>query len=204
MTSRKMTAAGLLLVPALAVCAPTKGASPAAAAHAAVVRTLPRGTTLAARGQQYQVIGGARAVTRMAGEAESSALARAAATPADVIERKGHFLFVRDAKASATAVAPETDGARLPVVVNVRTGKLGVLPGVVSATVREGADATEIAAEIASSNGLVLVSTAPRIGAAFFRVPAGRDLPAAAAAVASHPDVASAELDVIENPAVPH
>jgi hypothetical protein len=199
MTIRKLIAASLFLLPTVALGATMKKATPATT-RAAAVRSLPKGSTFTSGGEQYRMLGGARVVTRAAHETVAKALARARAAPRDVIERKGNFLVVRDPKAPATALAPEDDRARLPVAVNTRTGQLGVVSGVINTLLAQGVDA----AAVAQAHGLTLVSAAPRIGAAFFRAPAGQDLQAAAAALAADANVASAEVEVIERVAVPH
>jgi fervidolysin-like protein len=168
------------------------------AEHAAAVRALPAGSAFTSGGERYRFVGGARAVARGDGEDEAGALSRAGAAGAEILERKGAFLVFRDARASAAAARRRKEGVHA-VAVNARTGRVAVVSGVVNVRLRKGADA----ARVARAHGLELVSAAPRLGAAFLRVPAGQDVQAAAAAVAKDPGVSSAEIDVIEHLAVP-
>jgi uncharacterized protein len=173
-------------------------AGPSTAAEHAAAGALPPGSAFTSAGERYRFVGGARAVARGEGEDEERALSRAGAAGAEVLERKGGFLVFRDARASAAAARKRKEGA-YAVAVNARTGRVAVVSGIVNARLKKGADA----ARIARAHGLELVSSAPRLGAAFFRVPAGQDVQAAAAAVEKDPGVASAEIDVIEHLAVP-
>ncbi|MFL5302680.1 MAG: S8 family serine peptidase [Anaeromyxobacteraceae bacterium] len=187
-----MVFAQILVVALLA--GPSNAADPAAAA-----RALPAGSAFTAGGERYRFVGGARAVARGDGEDDDRALARAGAAGAEILERKGGFLVFRDARATAAAARSRKEGVHA-VAVNARTGRVAVVTGILNVRLKKGADA----ARLARAHGLELVSVAPRLGAAFLRVPAGQDVQAAAAAVAKDPGVASAEIDVIEHLAVPH
>ncbi len=201
-TTARSTLVVAILVPCLAA-AQAKASrlpSPAAARQADLVRSSAGGRTFTSRGKPYRVLGGARAVARAQGESDEQAVARAGAFPADVVERKGGFLILRGGRGASPTIAAAPDQAGdHTVVVNTRTGRLGIVSGNLNVRMREGADP----GALARNHGLALVSAAPRIRAAFFRVPAGRDVQAAAEAMAQERGVASAEVEVLEHLAVP-
>ena len=76
------------------------------------------------------------------------------------------------------------------MAVNVRTGRLGVVANVLVVKLKDVGAAQALAAE----NQLSLTFVAEGIGYAFFEVPDGRDLLAAASAVGRDPRVKSAEV----------
>jgi hypothetical protein len=191
----------VLLLPCAAAARPkaARGTAPAQARRAGVVARLPLGPTLESGGERYRVLGGVRALARAAGETEAELLSRAGVSSEDVVERKGELVVHRDPGAAARASAPAgADGARA-VALNVRTGGLGMVSGILNVRLRDrGA-----AAGVAAAHGLELVSAAPRLGLAFLRAPGGEDLHAIASALAQDARVAEAEIEVLEHLAVP-
>jgi len=151
----------------------------------------------------YQVVVGLRAASR--GGATGAARLSDLGVPAgDLVEEKGPFVvYARPPVArtasgrlkDASAVASEARSPSYPVVVNVQTGELGILPGVIVVKLTDAADA----AVLASANGLTVDYVAAQIGYAFLHVPDGQDVVAAAAALARDPRVTTAYPEVREH-----
>lgn len=189
---------GLLAAPLASRAAPAEvraARDARARERAALLRSLPQGAPFRSGGQEYRIAGGLAAVPRPAAGAEGLA----AAAPAGVVEGKGHWLIVRQGSAAPLAAplaAPAAGPAGpLPVAVNARTSAFGVVPGTIDVRLRDRGAAAALAREL----GLELVAAAPRISMAFFRVPAGGDLLAAADRLARDPRVRSAEIEVKES-----
>jgi hypothetical protein len=187
------------LVKALVVAfamAPVAGA----AQGPAWVAPLPKGGIVASHGEQYRIVGGARAHLRAPHQSEAQIAAQAHAAPTDVVDRLGNFVVVREAGSATSVPATASPAAGHLVAVNERTGAVAVIPGTLTVRLRKGRDP----AALARRHGVALVSAAPRIRAAFVRVPPGADLTAAQAALAKDPAVESVEIEVLERFAVPH
>jgi len=148
------------------------------------------------------VVGGLRATGGRGTQDER--LSSVGAVASDLVEEKGPFLVYKvaaaasGAKVSATAMAVNR-AQTFPVVVNTRTGRLGVAANVLIVKLASVGQA----AALAESSGLTLDFVAERLGIAFYTVPDGRDIQAAAAAVAKDSRVKSAEVEVREHFAVP-
>lgn len=161
----------------------------------AFVKGLPRGATFRSNGQTYQMAGNLRALPASPRHAPEQVLAAAGLGSADLVERKGPYLVVREAGAMSQAVQTSPSGAFThPVAVNAGTGALGVVTGTVAVRLRSAATAVAIARD----HGLELEATATGIRAAFYRVGATEDVVAAAAALARDRRVRSAEVEVRE------
>ena len=194
----------LFAFPALAQAAP----SAAAARRAQILATAPRGPSFAAGTREsFEVVVGLRAVAR--GSATPEARLGALGLPAsDLVEEKGPFVIFQQAAtgattrariAAASTVTAIDRTAIYPVVLNPRSGGLGILPGVVIARLRDTADA----ASLAEANGLRIDHVAEMTRYGFFRVPEGGDPIAAAAALAKDPRVVTAYPEVREHFVVP-
>lgn len=175
----------------------TRTRQQADAERAAVVARLQRGHAFRSGGEQYRVLGGVRALQRVGHESEAQVLARAGAVSSDVIDRKGREYVVVRSRAAATPTVPRSGNL---TAVNVRTGNLAVLSGLLAVGLRQGTDP----ADLARAHGLVVVSSAPRLAMTFLRVPVGGDSEVAAADLARDPGVESVEIEVIEHLARPH
>ena len=163
--------------------------------RAALVQSLPQGASFRSRGQSYRIVGGLAAVPRAPA---AGAEGLAAPAPADIVEEKGAYLIVRPGGAPLAAPLAAPAGGPvgpLPVAVNTRTNAFGLVLGTIDVRLRD----RDAAAALARDLGLELVSVAPRISMAFFRVPAGGDLLAAAARLARDARVRSAEIEVKEH-----
>jgi len=192
---------GLLLPPAAALAQEKGVATTAALERQALLQSLPKGSPFRSGGQEYQIVGGVRAVARAPEAGERQALAAVGVVPADLLETKGSFLVYREA-ASAAPVAARTAaglGSTLPVAVNRRTGGFGVVLGSLTVQLRDPAAAEALARE----HGLRLTFSAPHLSTAFYQVPEGQDIQAAAAELARDARVTSAEIEVKEHFAVP-
>ena len=173
---------------------PREAAIARARERAALVQSLPQGAPFRSGGESWRVVGGLQAVPRPpAGGAEGLA----AAAPVGVVEEKGPYRIVRQVGAAPLAAplaAPAAAGA-LAVAVNVRTNAFGVVLGTIDVRLRD----RNAGAALARDLGLELVAATPGISMAFFRVPPGGDLQAAAERLARDARVRSAEIEVKES-----
>jgi hypothetical protein len=161
------------------------------------VKSLTKGKPFKSGGQKYQFVGGVRAVVRGSHETTQQALAKAEAAPGDLVETKGNHLLFRQASAAAplAAQASVNQTATLPVVVNTRTGNLGVALGTLTTRLKDASEAEAVARD----HGLQLMLSAAHLSTAFYQVPPGRDLQAVVAALARDGRVISAKIDVKEH-----
>ena len=187
-------AASLLLLTAGADLLPPSRPDPAREQRRAFVAGLPRGASFRSAGQSYQMAGNVRALPAAA-KAPEQVLQAAGLSTAEVLERKGAFLLVREPGALSQAVQATPAGSDShPVAINARTGGLGVVTGLITVRLRSVVSAVPLAAD----HGLTLHSTATGIRAAFYRVPPNQDIVAAAAALTKDRRVRSAEIEVQE------
>jgi hypothetical protein len=198
----KMISSLLLVLPAAAWSQTPGPQGLAPQARSALVESSPKGAVFRSGGQTYQVVGGLRATGGRGSPDER--LSSVGAVAADLVEEKGPFLIYKaasaasGAKVSATAMAVNRTQT-FPVVVNTRTGRLGVAANVLIVKLTTVGQA----AVLAEASGLTLDFVAERLGIAFYTVPDGRDIQAAAAAMAKDARVKSAEVEVREHFAVP-
>lgn len=195
----KLAVAALALLPLMAGAAEVESQGMSLQARTALVDAAPQGTPFQSSGQTYRMVGGLRATPRAQGASVDQGLAAARSAPADLVEQKGPYLIFRESGAKAPPLVPAAamiDQARsFPVVVNTRTGRLGVAANVLVVKLADVGTAQALAA----ANGLELDFVADRIGYAFFRVPDGRDLLGAVAAMSRDGRVTSAEIEVREH-----
>jgi hypothetical protein len=181
-------------LPSLAVAQST---GLAASDAQALVASLPQGAEFRSDGQTYRPVVGLRAELRPAGRVEPGQ-ASAEGTTEVIVEVKGPYVIYRDT-ATVSAAGKSLVGAprvaKGSVVVNVRTGQLGIADGIITAKLFD----VEAARALAAANGLAVEYVAAHIGYAFFTAPSGRDLAAAAAALRNDPRVKSAHANVQEN-----
>jgi hypothetical protein len=190
---------GTLLAPAAGL-AQGKGALAEAALERRTESVL-KGPTFRSGGQDYQVLGGVRAVARPRGAGERQTLELVGAAPADLLEAKGSYLVYFQAAGAAPVAAQVAAGpsSTLPVARNKRTGGLGVVLGSLVVRLRDPAAAEALGKE----HGLRLLFSAPHLSLAFYRVPQGQDIQAAAAELVRDRRVVSAEVEVKEHFAAP-
>jgi hypothetical protein len=192
----------LILSVALLPAAGLAQAGTAAANRAGLVAASQKGPEFRNDRQAYRVMVGMQAVLRE----DATAVARAAnlgLPAADVVEQKGPYAIVTrtpvgDTAAArlekASAVAEVAGEPTFPVVVNVRTGQLGVVSGTVLVKMAD----VEEAAALAQANGLAVEYVAGPIGYAFLRVPAGKDVFATLVALRRDARVSSAYAEIRE------
>ncbi len=191
-----------LLLPTASGLAPDgRTVTMAALERRALVESLPKGAAFQSGGQEYQLLGGVRAVLRRPEVGERQALETVGATQADVLEAKGGFLvFLESPSAAPVAARTATPlASTLPVAVNKRTGGLGIVLGSLTVRLRNPAAAEAVGRD----HGLRLTLSAPALSTAFYEVPQGQDIQAAAAELARDGRVTSAEVEVKEHFAVP-
>jgi hypothetical protein len=159
-----------------------------------------KGSAFQSAGAKYRVVGGMRAMTLAEGQSSDAALASVGASATALVETKGRFILFRGGGAAPLASAMAVKGtSTLPVVENVRTGGLGVVPGTLIVVVKPPFDAESIARD----NHLELVRAFPGISTAVYRVPDGRDIQAVALELQGSPSVGSVEVEVVEHLATP-
>ncbi len=151
-------------------------------------------------GATYRFAPGIRAVHKPAAKSVPEALAAVGASAPSFVAEKGRYLLYREPGAAAATVGQVGGAATLPVVQNVETGGLGVVPGTLVAVLAPAADPQSLAGSL----GLELVLSVPAISTAIFRVPAQVDIQASAAALAASPGVVSAQIEVKEHFPVAH
>ena len=192
----------LLVLPAVAWSQTPGPQGLTPSARSALVQAAPRGAPFKSGGQTYQVVGGLRATG--GGGPLDQRLAAVGAGPSDLVEEKGPFVIFKTGTAASgskvTATATSVNRVQtFPVVVNTRTGRLGVAANVLVVKLAD----VGTAAAIAEANGLTLDFVAERLGVAFYTVPDGRDIQGSAAALAKDSRVKSAEVEIREHFAVP-
>jgi len=153
--------------------------------------------------QNHRVVVGLRAVARGSGPTEAR-LAELGLAPGDLVEVLGNALIVQRPPPTGTRSARVRDASALvvadgtpafPVVVSTRTGRLGILTGIVAVELENPGEAPALAA----ATGLELQFVAKGIGYAYFRVPVGRDVVSAATALRRSAGVVSANAEVMES-----
>jgi hypothetical protein len=205
-----MTRFPVVLILFVAAVLPTTGlgqAETAAARRAELVAASPKGPEFTNDRRTYRVVAGMQAVRL--GDATAVARAEALGLPAAaVVEQKGPYAIVErgtaaDAPANRLAAASaiaSVDGERaFPVVVNARTGQLGVVSGTIIVKLADLADADALA----KANGLSVEYVAEPIGFVFLGAPAGTDVLAMTAALGRDPRVILAYAEIREHFAVP-
>jgi len=164
-----------------------------------------KGSAFSSRGESYVVLTEVHAVqAASAEEADSSALIRVGLVGASVMQRKGvHVLYRTPA---GTATNPEASLIALPgavarpVVLNTRTGQLGIVLGTIIAKLHNPADTEDLALKY----GVQIQADFKHLSMAVFAVKPGRDVAAAAQQLQADSRVESADVEVIEQVAVPN
>ena len=161
---------------------------------------LPQGDALTSGGESYVVLSDVRAVPSDPGQ-EPAGLT--------VLERKGRFLVYRETRPalkSASAMTVQDAGLTgqplltHAVVLNPRTGNLGVVLGTLIVKLADMSQADALAA----AHGLTLSSRFDHLGLAFYTAAPGRDLAAATAALRADMRVTSADPEILEHVRVPN
>jgi len=184
--------------PALAQESP-KPAKARGAERAAMLETLQKGKQIQGSRGQYRHVPEVLAVARRTNETPEEAIARMGAGGEQLLETKGRLVLFRSTQQKPASVEGVGGSAVYPVVVNARTGTLGVLTGTVIVKPKSIADA----AAIASSHGLEKGKEYPQLQVVFYRAKAGTDIADVAAALQADPRIESAYPEIIEYVRVP-
>jgi hypothetical protein len=198
-----------ILVLALSNCAQAQSFQrrpPRQEAAGAQVRAA--GPVLQSGSERYQAVLDVRAVRTAGRDYPPQAVLQAIGEDqGEVVQTQGTLVFYRP---SATGAAPSAADAltmqatpsghqSLPVVRNLRTGQLGVVPGTIVLRLRDPAQAPQVAADF----DLKLETEPMASGHVVVRAAAGQDPFAVSVALRADPRVAEAGAEVLENPAVP-
>jgi hypothetical protein len=184
--------------PALAQESP-KPAKARAAERAAMLETLQKGKQIQGSRGQYRHLPEVLAVARGANETPQEAIARMGAGGEQLLETKGRLVLFRSTQQKPASVEGVGASAVYPVVVNARTGTLGVLTGTVIVKPKSIADA----AAIASGHGLEKGKEYPHLQTVFYRVKANADIADVASDLQADPRIESAYPEIIEYVRVP-
>ena len=176
-----------------------KPAKARGAERAAMLETLQKGKQIQGSRGQYLHLPEVLAVARGANETPEEAIARMGAGGEQLLETKGRLVLFRSTQQKPASVEGVGGSAVYPVVVNARTGTLGVLTGTVIVKPKSIADA----AAIASSHGLEKGKEYPHLQTVFYRVKANADIADAASALQADPRIESAYPEIIEYVRVP-
>jgi len=176
-----------------------KPAKARGAERAAMLETLQKGKQIQGSRGQYRHLPEVLAVARGANETPEEAIARMGAGGEQLLETKGRLVVFRSTQQKPASVEGVGASAVYPVVVNARTGTLGVLTGTVIVKPKSIADA----AAIASSHGLEKGKEYPQLQTVFYRVKANADIADVASALQADPRIESAYPEIIEYVRVP-
>ena len=187
-----------VVMPTLALAADTAETAALIAKRTALLQKLgPVGSTITSNNQQYQILPGVRATISLPDERPEQALTRMGGNK--LIETKGAFVVFSAAQQSVPSLTSVNGATSYPAALNPRTGELGILPGTLKVSLKD----TSSAAAVAADHGLEVVRVFAHLQMAFYRVPPGQDVVAAAAALSADARVASAEVEVVEHLSVP-
>jgi len=176
------------------------GTEMSAAERSALMQALARGKQMKGSRDSYQHLPQVAAVVRAtSSESPRQAVARSGEGGAQIIETKGRLVLYRSARQNRASAAGAGGTLVLPIVVNLRTGTLGVLTGALIVKPKSMADA----ATIARAHGLEVAKAYPQLKTVFYRSQAGGDIADASAALQADPRVESAYAEIIENVRVP-
>ena len=174
-----------------------KNAEAAAAVRTTLLQSAGRGSNITSNNQQYQILMDVRAVEKNSQEEPEQTLARMGG--GKLIETNGDLVVFAAVQEGVASVA-SVNGTSYPTALNSATGGIGILPGTLNVKLKNMGHA----AAIASDHGLEVVRVFAHLQTAFFRVKAGKDVVAAAAALSTDARIISAEVEVIEHMNVPY
>ncbi len=199
MNARIAALALMLVAPAALAQEYQKPAKAKAAERDAMLETLQKGKQIQGSRGQYRHVPEVLAVARRTNETPEEAIARMGAGGEQFLETKGRLVLFRSTQQKRASVEGVGGSAVYPVVVNARTGTLGVLTGTVIVKPKSIADA----AAIASSHGLEKGKEYPQLQTVFYRVKANADIADVASALQADPRIESAYPEIIEYVRVP-
>ena len=171
-----------------------------AAERTAMLKTFERGKQMKGSREQYQHLTQVFAVAREnSSETPEQAIARAGGSGAQLVETKGGLVLYREKTASPAQLKRVGGTTVYPTAVNIRTGTLGVLTGMLVVKPKNMADADAIAA----SHGLEKTKAYLQLQTVFYRAKANVDIADISAALQGDPRVESAYPEIVERVRVP-
>lgn len=195
-----IVALGLLLVaPAVLAQSNQESARQAASERSAMLKTLERGKAMKGSRDRYRHLPQLCAVALADSETPEQAIARAGDAGAQLVETKGRLVLYRSSSMKPAYVQSAAGTSVFPIVVNDRTGSLGVLTGNLIVKPRDMADADAIA----SGRGMEKIKAYPQLQVVFYRAKAGVDIADISAALQADPRVESAYPEIVERVRVP-
>lgn len=180
----------------------TKGGQ---SAKRADLNALATGEQFISNGETYVVLPGARALRHFEPDEEPSrALTKMGLGGQEILQLKGSFIIYRATGSNDSHSKPMLDSVQgrisFPVVLNKRTGQLGVVPGNLVVKLKNMTQA----AHLADAHGLRIASRFDHLNLVFYSVGVGKDIHAAVQLLKADQRVESAEIEILENINVPH
>ena len=164
-----------------------------------------RGQEFTLRGERYVFLPEVSAV-RLGDSSNNPQLALSSfgVQSSEVLETKGGFTIYKAYQGGVVPSIPVlssiNNGMVYPVVLNQRTGQLGIVSGMIAVKLPEMMDGDAVAQD----HGIQLQSRYDHLGLAFYIVSIGEDVLSAAQALAADARVDSAEVEILEHFHVPH
>lgn len=195
----------LLMIAALWSCAglvvPAVGCAGGAGQHQALIRALPRGETFRNDGQPYVLLPTLRAGKEKGGDVQAGQVRPGdpVVSSREALTERGLFTIYRPAETPSAAMTPDTSVSAevlpaYPVVLNERTGALGVVTRRLWLKLRDMRDTDPIAREYGLDNSFSNAA----MRTSFYEVPGGADIWALRARLRSDPRVERVTLEVID------
>lgn len=175
----------------------------------AATAALQKGGEVRSAGETYILLPEARAVQRRDGSRNASedalqVLSEMGVNAQEVLEKKGRFIIYRtppSAEAMSRGPKLTANGEPVyPVVLNRRTGQLGVVPGQIVVRLKDASQAQSLADDF----GVGLVTVFKHLNTAFYQVAFEQDPFAVSGDMAGDFRVLSATVEILENVNVPH
>jgi hypothetical protein len=165
-----------------------------------MVKSLERGKQMKGSREQYQHLTQVFAVAlESSSETPEQAVARAGGSGAQLVETKGRLVLYRAQTAGPAQMKRAGGTIVYPTAVNIRTGTLGVLTGMLIVKPKNMADADAIG----GSHGLEKSKVYPQLQTVFYRAKANVDIADVSAALQADPRVESAYPEIVERVRVP-
>jgi hypothetical protein len=197
----RIAALCLMLIPPAALAQKYgESAKTGAVERTAMLKTLERGKQMKGSREQYQHLTQVFAVAlENSSETPEQAIARVGGSGAQLVETKGKLVLYREQMAGPAQIKRAGGTTVYPTAMNVRTGSLGVLTGVLIVKPKNMADAEAIG----SSHGLEKSKAYPQLQTVFYKAKAGADLADVSASLQADPRVESAYPEIVEHVRVP-
>lgn len=166
---------------------------------------LASGEEISSNGETYVVLPEVRALQNFdPNEEPDRALSRLGLGTPEILQLKGNFVIYREPTGqgvqSQAVLKSIQDTMSFPVVLNVRTGQLGIVLGNLVVRLKNMADAEGLA----SAHGLRINRRFDHLGVVFLTVAMGKGIYATKQRLKADQRVESAEIEILENINVPH